>query len=85
METETAKSFNPKIMTDRPEEIDLEIFKNFSEDIERSFKQGIESIERNFKENLLEIKSLFFDKMGQFKTFNEQIQANHEMISHQYE
>jgi len=38
METETAKSFNPKIMTDRPEEIDLEIFKNFSEDIERSFK-----------------------------------------------
>lgn len=39
METETKSSVYTKIkMTDRPEEIDLEIFKTFSEDIERSFK-----------------------------------------------
>jgi 23S rRNA maturation-related 3'-5' exoribonuclease YhaM len=66
METETKSSatYQQVKMNDMPEEIDLEIFKTFSEDIERAFKAGIESVERNFKENLLDIKSLFFDKMN---------------------
>lgn len=60
-------------MNQRPEEIDLEIFKTFSEDIERCFKNSIDSVERNFRENLIDVKSLFFDKMNQFKAFNDQI------------
>ena len=70
---------------EQPMEIDLEIFSKFTEEADRQFRASIDSIERNFRENVFEIKQLFYDKLEQFRNFNEAIQQNHDMISQQSE
>jgi hypothetical protein len=57
----------------RPMEIDLEIFSKFTEEADKQFRASIDSIERNFRENVFEIKQLFYDKLEQFRNFNEAI------------
>ena len=49
--------------TERPKEIDLEIFTKFTDECDKQFRQSIDSIERNFRENVFEIKQLFYDKL----------------------
>ena len=66
-------------------QIDLELFTHFSDEAEKTFRIAIDSMEKNFRENVYMIKELFYHKIESFKEFNEAIQANHEMISKQYE
>ena len=70
-----------QLKAEQPMEIDLEIFSKFTEEADRQFRASIDSIERNFRENVFEIKQLFYDKLEQFRNFNEAIQQNHDMIS----
>ena len=63
-----------QLKTERPKEIDLELFTKFTDECDKQFRTSIDSIERNFRENVFEIKQLFYDKLEQFRNFNEAIQ-----------
>ena len=52
-----------QLKSEKPQDIDLEIFTKFSAEIEKCFHKSMESIEKNFRDNVFEIKSLFYDKL----------------------